>query len=379
MEELEIILEVENDNELEINILEEEIKEVFPELEDLEVIPTVEEQNFKSDKYGYNNVTVKAIETEEITIQPGTEEQVKEGIFNKVTVLGDEDLKPENIKKGTNIFGVEGIGNMTNAKITNASYLFYNEARLDDLDSILDLCDWDKIKDCTYMFTGCTSITSLDVSNFNTSNVTNMSCMFVSCTVLKSLDLSSFNTSNVVNMSSMFSSCNNLASLDISNFDTNKVTNMYNMFQNCGKLISLDVSNFDTSKVTNMGYMFNNCYELTELDISNFDMSSVNNINYMFGNCRNLVDLKFGTNLGKGYTKKSNNSSQYVLDLYACTRLTHDSLMSAINNLYDLNLTYDVANGGTLYTQMLNLGSTNLAKLTAEEIAIATNKGWNVS
>ena len=48
--------------------------------------------------------------------------------------------------------------------------------------------------------------------------------------------------------------------------------------------------------------------------------------------------------------------------------------MNVINNLYDLNLTYNVANGGTLYTQSLNLGSTNKAKLTAEEIAIATAK-----
>ena len=294
-----------------------------------------------------------SIQTKELNITPSTEEQVNEGLYTKVTVPGAEDLKPENIKEGVSIFGIDGAAKTTNAKITDARYLFYENARLDNMNEILNLCDWDKIKDCTYMFTGCTSITSLDVSNFNTSNVTNMSCMFVSCTVLKSLDLSSFNTSNVVNMSSMFSSCDNLASLDI--------------------------SSFYTSKVTNISSMFNGCNDLTELDISNFDMSSVNNIYYMFGNCRNLVDLKFGTNLGKGYTKKSNNSSQHILDLYACTKLTHDSLMSVINNLYDLNLTYDVANGGTLYTQMLNLGSTNLAKLTAEEIAIATNKGWNVS
>jgi hypothetical protein len=67
------------------------------------------------------------------------------------------------------------------------------------------------------------------------------------------------------------------------------------------------------------------------------------------------------------------------LNLSTCTALTHDSLINVINGLYDLNLTYDVANGGTLYTQTLNLGSTNKAKLTAEEIAIATAKGWTVS
>ena len=81
--------------------------------------------------------------------------------------------------------------------------------------------------------------------------------------------------------------------------------------------------------------------------------------------------------MGKGYTTKNNN--YYKLNLSACTSLTHESLMNVINNLYDLNLTYDVANGGTLYTQSLQLGADNIAKLTAEEIAIATNKGWTVS
>ena len=60
--------------------------------------------------------------------------------------------------------------------------------------------------------------------------------------------------------------------------------------------------------------------------------------------------------------------------------ITKESLIDVINNgLYDLSLTYDVANGETLYTQQLVLGSTNLAKLTADEIAIATSKGWSVS
>jgi hypothetical protein len=92
-----------------------------------------------------------------------------------------------------------------------------------------------------------------------------------------------------------------------------------------------------------------------------------------------VVNVRSFKNLGKGYTQKSANYSNYALSLSSCGNLTHDSLVDFINNLYDLNITYDIANGGTLYTQKLQLGSTNLAKLTAEEIAIATNKGWTVS
>ena len=84
------------------------IKE-YPQLEDLEITPTTEEQSFKSEKYGYDNVTVKGIETEELNVIPSNEDQIKEGVFNKVTIAGDSNLIPENIKTGVEIFGVSGI------------------------------------------------------------------------------------------------------------------------------------------------------------------------------------------------------------------------------------------------------------------------------
>ena len=122
------------------------------------------------------------------------------------------------------------------------------------------------------MFRDCSSLTSIDFSNFDTSKVTNMNSMFDSCSSLTSLDLSNINTSNVITMDSMFFECTSLTSLDLSNFDTSKVTNMSAMFYNCNKLTTLDLSNFDTSKVTYMNYMFYSCTSLTSLDLSNWQM-----------------------------------------------------------------------------------------------------------
>ena len=115
------------------------------------------------------------------------------------------------------------------------------------------------------MFSGCSGLTSLDVSNFNTQNVTDMQAMFANCKELTSLDVSHFNTQNVTPMGGMFSGCSGLTSLDVSHFDTQNVTSMGGMFSACSGLTSLDVSHFNTQKVTDMHYMFSGCSALTTI------------------------------------------------------------------------------------------------------------------
>ena len=141
------------------------------------------------------------------------------------------------------------------------------------------------------MFSCCSSLTSLDVSNFNTSNVTNMDWMFSDCSSLTSLNLSSFNTSEVTNMRRMFDNCLSLTSLDLSSFNTSNVTDMSLMFNSCKSLTTLDLSSFNTSSVTDMSLMFNNCKSLTTLDLSSFNTSSVTNMSGMFSECSSLTNL----------------------------------------------------------------------------------------
>ena len=167
--------------------------------------------------------------------------------------------------------------------------------------------------------------------------------------------------------------------IDLSNFDISETTSLSNMFSDCNNLKTINLSNFFTEKVTNMSTMFSHCNSLNKIDLSHFDMGKVNRISNIFLGCGNLVDLKFGYDLGKNYAKNGNNYGYYTLSLNYSNNLTHDSLMLVIDNLYDLALTYDVENGGTLLTQKLVLGTTNLAKLTAEEISFATIKGWTIS
>lgn len=108
----------------------------------------------------------------------------------------------------------------------------------------------------TSLFSGCSSLESLDLSKLDTSNTIEMRNMFNNCTSLVSLDLSKFNTKNVTTMSYMFAGCSSLKSLDLSTFDTSNVTDMNGMFSACSSLSMLDLSSFDFSKVTDYDYMF---------------------------------------------------------------------------------------------------------------------------
>lgn len=135
---------------------------------------------------------------------------------------------------------------------------------------------------CNGLFFGCSNLTNIDFTGFNTSSATSMERMFNGCSSLENLDVSAFDTSNVTSMERMFYGLPKITSVDVSGFNTSNVKNMNRMFYNCSSLTSLDVSGFNTSKVTNMSYMFYNCFTLTSLDVSGFDTSSVTNMSYMF-------------------------------------------------------------------------------------------------
>lgn len=163
--------------------------------------------------------------------------------------------------------------------------------------------DTTNVESFALMFIWCGSIRNLDLSSFDTSNATNMRMMFCGCESLETLSIDNFDTSKVTDMERMFSGCKSLESLSISNFDTSKVTNMNNMFSFCESLETLSIGNFDTSNVTDMAYMFENCSNLRKLDLSNFNTTKVTTMSSMFSNCSNLQELKldnFDTSLVTG-------------------------------------------------------------------------------
>ena len=137
----------------------------------------------------------------------------------------------------------------------------------------------------------------------------------------------------------------------ISYSDTSNVTNMSRMFYYCSSLTT--IPQLDTSKVNIMGDMFYNCSSLTT--VPQLDVSSVTDMSNMFKKCSSLKSI-----LMTGMKTHFNIS--------VSTNFEESDLVTILNNLATVTS-----------TKTLTMGSTNLAKLTDEEKAIATNKGWTLA
>ena len=119
---------------------------------------------------------------------------------------------------------------------TSLHSFFYYLTKLETITG-LEYLNTAKVTNMGKMFSGCSSLTSLDVTHFNTAKVTDMSYMFANCVALTSLYLTNFNTAKVTNMERMFSFCKALTTIYASSkFVTTQVSNSIRMFYNCEKL-----------------------------------------------------------------------------------------------------------------------------------------------
>lgn len=196
--------------------------------------------------------------------------------------------------------------------------------------------------------------------------------MFRSCTHLKTVKL--FDTSAVKDFGYMFNEDGQLTS--VPEFDTSNGENFTYTFENCISLTSVPA--FDTSKMKDFTGAFRNCRLLSTLP--QFDLSNVTNASNFVVGCQALVSIP-KLNLSKvvypvsftscsslttlgGFTGISVN-----VNLSSSPSLTRESLLNVINEAADVSAS----------PKTLTFGSTNLAKLTDEEKAIATNKGWTLA
>ena len=172
------------------------------------------------------------------------------------------------------------IRNFNTSNVTNMEHLFNGLKKVTDLD--LSGLDVKRVNNIGSLFARNPGLISLNLSNWQLDSVHDMSYMFTQLYDLKTLNLTGFTTKNVVDMNHMFNECQHLTTLDLSSFDTRNVTDMNNMFRDDFPLKNLNLSSFNTSNVTNMKEMFRHDSTIYPLDVSTFDTRKVTNMDGMF-------------------------------------------------------------------------------------------------
>ena len=232
----------------------------------------------------------------------------------------------------------------------------------------LDVTSWDfsQLTDMQKFFSDGGK--NLIADDIDVSNVTNMNSLFQNVSYTTTVSMKNWDVRNVTDMGLLVQGCPKLVKINLTGWLTSsKLKNIRNIFSNCNELTQIKgIENWDVSGVNNMYYAFSDLGEITDINISGWDFSSLDYNNHygILSNCPKLIHLNFGYNM------------KYQLTLIDSTNLSVDSLLSVINGLYDFvgNNETPKSSQGKLY-----LGSTNLAKLTDEQKAIATNKGWTLS
>ncbi len=218
------------------------------------------------------------------------------------------------------------LSNWNTSNVTNMSHMFEGYYRGSDFGILysienIDVSNFDtsKVTDMSYMFAYCDKITGLDLSKFETDNVTDFSGMFLDNYLLLNIHMNpnKFKTGSALNLSSMFENCGSLQSLDVSKFDTSKCKYFDLMFKSCSSLSTLDVSNWDTSEAVSFAYMFSYLSHVSTLAVDNWNTSNVTSISGTFSRCESITSL----DLSEWNTSKITGLFETFSDCYALRNL----------------------------------------------------------
>lgn len=160
------------------------------------------------------------------------------------------------------------------------------------------------------------------------------------------------------------------------------ITTALNLLYGCTYLKNIENLKFkNTQNLTNIANMFYDCCFITSTP--DIDCSKVTSVYQMFVGCVRLEKPGLLINLGKAYTQKTANYSNYTIRIPNSGCIDPENFIRFLDSLYDLNLSYDVANGGTLYRQQITMLAKDLTNIQATEEGLqalerVNSKGWDV-
>jgi len=319
---------------------------------------------WRIDSNGVLHIGAGQLEDNVMNLWGGYLETIKEIVFEGNVIAG---LSLRSFFDGMiNLTAIQNLDRLDTSNVRDMYRMFINTHSLSSVD--VSNFNTRQVKDMSEMFYG-TGIEALDLSSFDTSQVTNMNGMFF-LSNLRQVNLANFDTSQVADMGSMFSRAN-FTSIDVSSFETSQVTNMASMFDRAGEVSSLDLSSFDTSKVRDMRYMFNGLAELASLDVSSFDTTQVQNMASMFTGTQSLKNINlssFDTGLVKNMDNMFEGIGVSSLDVSTFDTSQVTSMTAMFRNaasITDLALsnfnTSNVIGFSLMFAGMTNLVSLDLS------------------
>ena len=278
---------------------------------------------------------------------------------------------------GVNLTSLD-LRNFNTSNVTNMGDMF-SDANLTGLD--LSSFDTSNVTNMSNMFRYLSGIEEVDLRNFNTCNVRNMSKMFDKCKV-NSIDISGWNISNVENMSEMFEDCRNLRNLNMDDIygglDDGKLISMERMFAGCEDLEGVDLSNFNTKSVTSMYRMFEGCEKIKNIDLSNFDTKNVTNMYGMFRECKKVENINIC-----GFD--TSNVTDMGQMFSGCQRLTSLDFNFNTKNVTDMNFMFydcqrltslDVSN--FVISNVTSMDGIFSCMYSMQSIKIFPNSSWDI-
>lgn len=264
---------------------------------------------------------------------------------------------------------------------------FHRENRCLKQSDLLTHVNFETVTTFSYLYSLCNSLTEVSIDNQSEDNVlTSINFMFSGCYSLKRIHMPDMHFTQPITMDSTFANCHSLEDLDIGGWKIDALKAIGGFFSNCYALKEIDLTDWAitdgdlTAKNTvnslfaglrscrtikapinvvmtngSMSYMFDNV-NASYIDISGMDLTSSSNV---------FMPNAAGSDLQDFYPPYLPALS---LSLHNNNMLSHDSLVRILNRLPTLTS-----------VKTITLGNTNKNKLTPEEIAIATNKGWTVA
>lgn len=266
--------------------------------------------------------------------------------------------------------------------LTNLQYAFAyclileKDSDLKSLIENLDVSNVTDFKNAFYGFGGYNDKNQLQELNLTKWNVGNKGKDFKDIFSLchaPNINISGWDFSKA-NSLYYFATNANYVTFNMSNCNTSTITNFSYFLYNSSALVTIDMTGCDTSKATNMNSMFSGCRKLASV-LGELDASGLTNGLYPgsstqpFYNCSELETV-YIKNIYKDIAVT--NASKYSLNL-GSTKVKDECLIYIINELPDL-----AAKGLTATDKIiLTLPTTNT--LTAEQVQPAIDKGWNVA